>query len=581
MIAQETIAAVQQAAQIVDVVGAVLPLKRSGSGYKALCPFHPEKTPSFHVNPGLGIFKCFGCGKAGDPIRFVQEYERVSFAEAIEMLADRYGIEVRYTSGGAGPGRADLLRAQEFAMRHFRRALLGPGGGAARDYLRRRGVRPETSERFQIGFAADEWDGLWRAMRRAGFREDVLAASGLFARREDGRPYDLFRGRVMFPVLDAQGRPIAFGGRRLDEESQGKYINSPETPLFQKSRVLYGVHLIHETREPLEALIVVEGYFDVVLPAQAGLRGFVAPLGTAFGAAHARAARRWAGRIVLLFDADEAGSSASKRALEALWDSGADIRVAALPPGTDPADLAVERAGELAARIAESREMFDYLLDLLEREHDLRSPRGRAAAVGAVVDALARIAEEPRREVYLARVDERWGVARALLAEEVNRRLSEPARAGRPRPEVAQPADPDERCSRQLVAVMLAKPDLARRVREQFGADLEGVPGAAARRAARAVLDALERGDPVRPAAVLARLGSDEAARSVVVEAIEFGLEEERAEWELDRIVAAIEARRRARAAQEALAAARGGLPAVSQEELLRRLTEMKRTSRR
>ncbi|MCK4342227.1 MAG: DNA primase [Phycisphaerae bacterium] len=331
---------VLEAADIVEVIGERVALTRKGKDFIGLCPFHADHKPSMSVSPQKQIFKCWSCGAGGDVIRFVEMYERVDFKEALAALARRAGIEMRSSPADqrANEIRAELQAAVVWARRHFQENLRSsPAGRAAQEYALGRGLTPESIERHGLGFAPDDWRHLLTAARRTGLRDEVLQQAGLVITSEKGNTYDRFRNRLIFPISDVQGRPIAFGGRTLGDDP-AKYLNSPETVLFSKSRVLYGFDLARRAIDAQRAVIVVEGYLDAVMLSKYGFENVVATLGTALTDAHAKLLRPRADTLYLCFDGDQAGIGAANRAVEVALRTQAEVRVVLLETGQDPAD---------------------------------------------------------------------------------------------------------------------------------------------------------------------------------------------------------------------------------------------------
>ncbi len=335
---------------IADVVGEQVALKPAGREFKCLCPFHDDRSPSMCVVPHKQIFHCFVCGTGGNAIDFVMKYHGMSFREALEFLAQRAGIELTpFRPSGAnagqqrsqeGPSREELSRVCGFAQQFFRTILNHPEHGAsARAIIDRRGIAPEMVEAFGIGAAPARWDGLVRTAEARGEDQSLFDAAGLFKSRDDGGRYDVFRNRLVFPIFDQANRPVAFGGRRIDEEDNPKYLNSPETPLFNKSATLYGLAQANRAIRASRRVIVTEGYTDVVACHQHGFTNVVATLGTALTTQHARILRRLCDEVVLLFDGDEAGQRAADRALEVFFPESMDVRVVVLPGGADPDEV--------------------------------------------------------------------------------------------------------------------------------------------------------------------------------------------------------------------------------------------------
>ncbi len=335
---------VQQATDLVQLIGEHVALRPRGSEFVGLCPFHDDSRPSLYVSPTKQIYKCFACGAGGDVFSFMTDFHRMEFAEALRHLGDRAGIQVGASSGGGGAGRSNrdrVLEANRRALRFFRQALADERrGNAAREYLSQRGIGQEMVDRFQIGYAPDGWDGLLRQVERAGWDRGSFELASLIRERTRGTGhFDFFRHRLIFPIFDALGRPIAFGGRRIRETDEPKFLNTPETPVFEKAATLFGLQLAQRSIVQQRTAVVVEGYTDVIAAHAAGATNVVATLGTALTRGHARTLRRFCERLVLVFDPDEAGLKAADRALELFFNEPVDVQIAVLPDGLDPAEL--------------------------------------------------------------------------------------------------------------------------------------------------------------------------------------------------------------------------------------------------
>jgi len=340
---------IRDAVDIVDVVGSYVSLKRAGSSFKGLCPFHEEKTPSFHVNPSRQIFKCFGCSLGGDVFSFVQRHEKVDFSEARRILADQAGIslsqEVRGVSGGGGYEKSDLVRVNQWAQEVYRRNYEGSSGSLARNYVSGRRISAESAKSFGVGYAVDSYDSLIREASTSRMDLKLLSTAGLIKERASGGYYDTFRHRLMFPISDVNGRIIGFGGRTLGDDP-AKYLNTPATALFDKGSQLFGLDRARRPASESGRIIVVEGYTDCIMAHQHDFLDCVATLGTALTEAHARMLRRYTDRVILLFDSDEAGRRASDRALSATLISGLDVYLARVPEGKDPCDYLLSEGKE-------------------------------------------------------------------------------------------------------------------------------------------------------------------------------------------------------------------------------------------
>lgn len=426
-ISDDIVAEVKRAADIVDIVSRYVTLKKAGKTFKACCPFHAEKTPSFIVNPERQMFKCFGCGKAGDVFSFVGEHERVDFLEAVRIVAGAVGIALperwdRRGGGGASrEAKGRLYEVHAWAARFFARQFReGPEGAKARDYMAKRGFTPETLEGWSIGYAPESWDALGRSARAAGYTDKELAASGLVVPREGGSGhYDRFRNRVVFPIADVQGRIIAFGARAL-ADGEVKYINSPETPLFSKSRCLYGLDKARQAAIEAHRILITEGYTDTLMCHQAGIPWAVATLGTALTRDHIALIRRYAEQVVLLFDADAAGEAAVDRSLEVFADADLDVRVPALTAGTDPCEfLLADGAAAFVERVEAAKGLFDVKLDLACGRHNMDTSDGRARAVDEMLAVVAQVTSATKADLLTEAIARRVNVDR----EAVRRRL--------------------------------------------------------------------------------------------------------------------------------------------------------------
>jgi len=428
---------VARANDIVEVISSYFPLRRGGKDYKALCPFHAEKTPSFTVSPAKQIFKCFGCGRGGSVFNFVMLKENLTFPEAVRVLAERAGITLRRRDGSKGEGAGRGVRqALEWAVRYFESNLRHPTvGQEARNYLERRGFKKETAEAFHLGFAPPGWDGLLKAAQGDNIPVGLLESAGLVVQRDDGSgTYDRFRGRVMFPITDALNRPIGFGGRALGDETP-KYLNSPETALFRKAENLYGLPEARPRIGETRRAVVVEGYTDVAMAHQAGVTNVVATLGTALTSEHVRVLKRYADEVVLVFDSDEAGRRAADRGLELFLAEDVRVSVTALPEGKDPCDVCRDEGAEAFGRyLAAAKDALDYKWELVREQFGAAtSPAAQRRALEAMLatlgqaPALASGEANVRRDLILARVSQALGIsAEALWAELARARRRRP-----------------------------------------------------------------------------------------------------------------------------------------------------------
>ena len=446
---------VKSAADLVQIVGEHVRLRKSGSNFIGLCPFHSEKTPSFHVHAERQFFYCFGCHAKGDVIHFVEKMEGLTFADALRWLGERYGIPIdsrsRPNERKAGERRT-LLEIQAKAGRYFRRELAGGGARLARRYLEARGLTPEIQKGFGIGFAPKRSDGLLQELR-AGYSLDQLRLSGLIQRSErDSSHFARFRGRVMFPIWNEAGKIVGFGGRALGEE-QPKYLNSPETPLYGKSRTLYALNLARETIRREGRAVLVEGYMDCIALHQAGIGNAVAVCGTSLTEDQVRLLGRFTKKVVVNFDPDEAGDSATLRSLALLLQGGFGVRVLALPDRLDP-DAYIRRHGAADYRqlLERAPTDFEYLLARAREKHPLETIEGKVAAIEELLPTLARVSNRIEREEKTRRGAEDFQVDETAVRAE----LHKAAGGGRRKPDLVRSRKPSlSPAERQLIKVIL------------------------------------------------------------------------------------------------------------------------------
>ncbi len=468
MIPEDVIAEIVRRTDIVELIGSFLPLRAAGRTHKALCPFHTEKTPSFVVNPERQIFHCFGCHEGGDAITFLMKHERLGFMEAVRALADRTGVTLPTMRGGAGPGEADrrlpLLEIHRVALQHFRENLAGAEGAPARAYLAERGLSRELVERFEVGYALPRWDALLRILKKKGYAETLLEATGLCVPRQSGSGfYDRFRNRLMIPIWDVSGKVIAFGGRALDAK-EVKYLNSPETALYRKGAHLYGLNLAAPAIRERQVVIVVEGYFDAITLHAHGFTHAVAALGTALTTEQARLLGRYARTAVLLFDPDPPGIGAARRNLEHLINVDLIWRIVLLSDGLDPdAFLRTHGSAAFQAALDGAQDLVEFFLDRRVSGLDLNDPIERARAIDGLLDVVGLIESPVRRDGYVQRIAQRAAVSDRTLLEAVAQRRS---RVGRQDPKVGSPQAPvlPPSAEEQLVCIALRHPTYRGRI---------------------------------------------------------------------------------------------------------------------
>jgi DNA primase len=414
-------------ADIVQVVQERVPLRRSGTAWKGLCPFHGEKTPSFQVNGDKGFFHCFGCGAGGDVIKFVELFDKITFPEAVRQLAARFGLPVpepedsRQDAEGQRD-RDSLLKAHEVAASWFREQLATAAGAAARRQLQDRGLTEETIERIGAGYAPAAREALKTRLMKEGFPLPLLLRSGLVVQRDERTVLDRFRNRLIIPIHRDNGAIVAFGGRAMEEGQQPKYLNSPETPIYVKGRTLYGLHLSKAAITRAKHAVMVEGYFDVAQAYQAGVTNVVASSGTALTPSQAKLLKRFATKVVLSFDPDAAGQGAAARSSELLVAEGFQVNVAILPAGEDP-DNFIRRSGGPAyqERLRQSRPYLEYLLDRASAGHDFSSDESRREFLNAMLAVAARIPDAAARDQFADRLAHKARITEEVVRAEIRK----------------------------------------------------------------------------------------------------------------------------------------------------------------
>ncbi len=519
MYTDDVISRVRDSVDIVDLVSGYVSLKKTGRNWVGLCPFHNEKTPSFSVNPAKQIFHCFGCGVGGDAFKFLELQEGLNFPEAVQRLAGRAGIALPESRPRPSDRRADderkaLLRLTADAADYFRQELAGPAGSAARAYLGKRGLTEQVIDEFSLGWARPEWDGLLKHLKRKGASPALMETAGLVVRRSEGEGhYDRFRGRIIFPIRDIGGNVIAFGGRVMDD-SLPKYLNSPETPLYSKSNVLYCLDRAKEHGRKLGYFIIVEGYLDAIACHQYGAKNAVATLGTALTEGHLRLLRRFAQKLMLIFDPDPAGVKAALRGFDLLAGSGMKVNVVSLPDGDDP-DTFLKKQGyeAFAACLRKSQKLMDFVLAQVVRDGARATIDEKVERAGEMLGFIARLPSGLERDHYLRKTAEALSVDEATLRQEMAKRRTAPA-GPRERTAHAAADHPSRRprAEEMLLHLMLRDEAVVRSVREQIGPEAFTDP--LYRRAAERIFSAVADGKGLDPRA-LAVEGDEELNRLI------------------------------------------------------------------
>jgi len=508
-------------ADIVSVVGDVVSLRKTGATWKGLCPFHGEKTPSFHVNREKGFFHCFGCGVGGDVIKFVELHEKMGFTEAVRMLAGRFGLAVpeptEDRSGINNAEREALRRVHELAQQWFAEQLASPAGARVRRQLADRGIADATVSELGLGFAPSSREALKTFLLGKGLDLPLLLRSGVVVQRDGGDVVDRFRSRLMVPICRDSGSVIAFGGRATESDQQPKYLNSPETPIYSKSRTLYGLNVSKAAIRKLNYAVLVEGYFDFAQLVQAGITPVVASCGTALTSQQAQLLRRFTSKIVLSFDPDAAGVGAAVRSCELLVSEGFDVNVAVLPPGADP-DTFVRQQGRDAYqdRLRQSAKYLDYLLQRSAASHELTSDEGRRAFLHDMLAVAARIPDAAARDQFADRLAHQARITEDVVRAEIRKAAG--ARKTTVSPQVFATVAPLKPAERGLLWSLVHDPESGRAALEDLDEeDLSSLGAAPVFEVARSLQD-----QPLAafPTALLERL-NDRLAQQVTAIAAE------------------------------------------------------------
>ncbi len=513
-----------QRCDIAEIIAGYIPLKKAGRNFKALCPFHHEKTPSFVVSPDKQIFHCFGCGAGGDVFSFVMKHERMDFPEAVKFLADKVGVriitETEKEAGVKHSVSTILYKLNELAAWYFQQNLLkAPEAKKARDYLIKRGISKESVSDFRIGFAPDLWDGLLTFLRSKSISDNLLLKSGLVIKNAQGRIYDRFRNRIIFPIFNAQAKIVGFGGRTIEipgnaadqyQDKGPKYINSPETDIYIKSKNLYGFNFSKRFVQQEEYCIVVEGYLDFIIPYQAQVKNLVASLGTAFTHDHVRLLKRYTNNVVIVFDSDEAGQGAALRSLDLLIEEGMNVKIADLCKGFDP-DSYIRKYGadEFRNRVKTAKTLFDYKLDLLLLKFDKESPEGKAQIAGIMLETIGRFKNAILRTTYIKRLSEALSIAEETLILELkktNSSIQFSAKAGKSAgfPKVHKKTKAAEK---MLVSLMLENREFIEQLKEKMHYSEFTDPIAR-----KIAMHLYQSSEIVQPAAILKNLNDEEAS---------------------------------------------------------------------
>ncbi len=543
LVPEDILQRIRDATDIVDLVSEHVQLVKKGRNYSGLCPFHDEKSPSFSVDPDRQFYHCFGCGVGGDVFKFIQEIDRVTFIEAVKFLAERTGVALPERSGPSREEDAaadELYRANDLARKYFHHLLLNDDvGTSARTYLQTRGLTGETIERFGLGYAPPEWDALLKVAGRRGLNPQILERAGLALPRSTGSGhYDRFRDRIAFPIANLSNRTIAFGARALQPDQEPKYLNSPETPIYHKGRVLYGLSAARDAIRRQDTVLVVEGYMDLLSLAQAGIQHVAATSGTALTEDHGRLLARVARRVVLLFDGDEAGSTAATRAFEALLGTGflstvlgsrIDTRVVSLPPEYDP-DSFVQQHGPdaLIKQIENPQPALNFCLEQLAQRHDLSSVEGKVRAVETFKPLIAKL-NKPQdavfRDLLLREVAQSLSVDEQSLRHDLQASMRRPQRPRKTLAEPSSTAAPDPpRHELEFMGLLLNFPQFIPATAKEFAPD--ALTDARTQALCRMLLDRHAHSKAIDLAMIITEL-EDDALAQLVAQCAALGFDEE------------------------------------------------------
>ena len=470
-IPEDTIELIRQSVDIVDVVSEFVTLNKRGKNHMGLCPFHDDHSPSMNVSQEKQIYKCFSCGAGGNVYTFLTELEKISFIEAVRKLAEQAGVplpEDQPQDKGKQEVYDALYGANELAVKYFKHMLqTDPAGEPAREYLKSRGVTGSVIEDFSLGYSPNTWEGFLQVAGRRGFTAKVLEQAGLVLPRRGGEGfYDRFRHRIMFPIVSHTGRTVAFGARALDPNEQAKYLNSPETPVYHKGNILYGLWGNRDALRSSGTAIVVEGYMDLIALAQADIHNTVASAGTALTPDHARLLKRYAEHTVLVFDGDAAGTSAAARGIGSLFEAGMETRVVTLEEGQDPDSFVRQHGSKAFLKLAENaRPVIDFLLDWIRTREDLTTSDGKARAVEAIVDFLIRIKDDALRQFVIQETAQKLGTDESTVIQAIQRAGRNTRRRASPTSAREQfTFDPAPRHERELLIHMMTHESTADRV---------------------------------------------------------------------------------------------------------------------
>lgn len=510
MIPKEKIEEVRDRASIVDVISEYIPLTKRGINYVGLCPFHSEKTPSFTVNSEKRIFYCFGCNASGNAITFVMKKDGLAFPDAVRSIAQKYGIKIEESRSGQGPDPREALYASlKAAAEFFMRELKSTEGRGALAYLKKRGYEGEIVQGFSIGYAPNGWDALINHLKKSNIPLDAAFSSGLIVKKERGGFYDRFRGRLMFPILDGRKRVVGFGGRALAETQQPKYLNSPESTVFKKGEILYGLPQAKEAISKEGFAIVVEGYFDLIALHKNGFKNSIATMGTALTPMHIRALKPYAPSIYSLFDSDQAGKAAAVRALSLFLEEDVPCRAVILKKGKDPDEfLATEGPGAMREAISSAEPLMEFFLKELSKKEDLKTPEGKKKFFDTAVPYLKKVKNVAERGHYVSFLAKMLGLKDSLVYGAIEGSPEHAKKAEMPASQA--PVKPFPLGEMTVLKILMKHPEM---YNNEVASAVEGFSDPVLRAAGAAVLAFCREGRPIDVSAVFEGL-QDGVAKS-------------------------------------------------------------------
>jgi len=473
-IPQEKIAEIQRASDIVQIISEYVNLKQSGKNFLGLCPFHSEKTPSFTVNPEKKLFKCFGCGEGGAVFQFIMKQEGIGFVEAVKLVAFKSHIDLSYLHNQKGTyslaEKTRLINTNDFAAKFYHKILLtSEQGRLARDYLQKRQINDQSIKKFCLGYAPDSWNTLIRICKERKIPENLLEKAGLAILKKEGNGYyDRFRNRLMFPIFDARRQVIGFGGRSLDD-SLPKYLNSPETVLFNKSNVLYGIDIAKSTIHKQRRVILMEGYTDVIMAHQNGIEWSVAVMGTSVSKQHLKQLRQYCNQVILLLDSDIAGWKSSDRNLDIFIEEEFDVKIAQLPKGYDPCDfLVAEGAEKFLSYVNYAKDFFSFKVEMTASKWDMSTIHGKANAINDVLSTAMKMPDVIKRNLQIKRIAEEMSIDEDALRTHL-KKFSKQSSLVPNKQDVKHRLDASFMAERELLYLMLSCNELIPEVIEEIG----------------------------------------------------------------------------------------------------------------